>query len=701
MVEQNLIGHTLGNYEIVEEIGKGGMGVVYKAVQPSLQRFVAIKVLRPPLTFDDQFVQRFQREALAAGHLRNPHIVTVLDVGQEHGLHYIVMEFLQGRTLGALIRQEWGAGHALTLPRVATIVDQIASALDDAHQHGLVHRDVKPANIFVDDRDRVTLTDFGIAKAAAETERLTQTGVSIGTPEYMSPEQARGEEVDHRSDVYALGIVVYQMLTGRVPFQATTPLAVLYKQIHEPLPALSSVRPGLPLSLDRVLDQALAKEPEERYGSAGALAEAFNGATRRAVANVDAQDTAPDVVAVFDEIDPGLEEPDRRRVWPWVLAAVVTAVLGVVLLALWIGPGNTRRTPTPLALASPPAAATEEQSVVTAQPSPTVTLAPTSTPPSPTDTAEATTAPVETPTPTETPSGPALGDTWTRRTDGMVMVFAPAGEFMMGHTDADIEAMVAECGQDCKPDHFVDELPAHRVEMDGFWIDQTEVTNAQYAAFLDDRGNLDEGGATWLDSQARGRLIVEEGGAFRPIEDFADHPVALVTWYGAAAYCKWVGGRLPTEAEWEYAARGPRGFLFPWGNAFDCHACNLDDEAKRNAYVVPGGVGCDGYDRTAPVGSFPAGKSWCGALDMIGNVWEWVADWYDADYYSVSPLRNPRGPDSGPARELSDGRTGPVKAQRGGSWYTKSYMSHTARRGWHLPFESAGSVGFRCAADLE
>ena len=698
MAEPNLIGQTLGRYQIVEEIGKGGMGVVYKAVQPALQRYVAIKVLRPPLTFDDQFVQRFQREALAAGHLRNPHIVTVLDVGEERGLHYIVMEHLQGHTLGALIRQEWGKGQPLELSRVATIVEQIAGALDDAHQHGLVHRDVKPANIFVDDRDRVTLTDFGIAKAAAEAERLTQTGMSIGTPEYMSPEQARGEEVDHRSDVYALGIVVYQMLTGRVPFQATTPLAVLYKQSHEPLPPLSSVRPGLPLALDRVMAQALAKDPEERYGSAGALAGALSEATQSAADIVGVQETDPDVVAVSDEIEAGLEEePDRRRVLPWILAALVVVVLGAVLLAWWIGPGQVKGTPTSLALASPSAAATEEPLAETDQPSPTVTLAPTRTIPPETDTP----APTETPTPTETPSGPSLGDTWTRSADGMVMVYAPAGEFVMGHTDEDIEAIVAECGEDCQPDHFIDEQPPHRVQMDGFWLDQTEVSNAQFAGFLAEMGNQTEGGVTWLDVQAKGRLIVQEGGTYRPKKDYADHPVVEVSWYGAEAYCEWAGGRLPTEAEWEYAARGPQGFLFSWGDEFDCLAGNLDDETEVTAYVVPGGVGCDGYERTAPVGQFPAGESWCGALDMIGNVWEWVADWYDTGYYSASPLRNPQGPDSGPARELSDGRTGPVKLQRGGSWYTKSYFSHTARRGWHLPFESAASVGFRCAVDSE
>ncbi|MFC2046218.1 formylglycine-generating enzyme family protein, partial [Chloroflexota bacterium] len=265
----------------------------------------------------------------------------------------------------------------------------------------------------------------------------------------------------------------------------------------------------------------------------------------------------------------------------------------------------------------------------------------------------------------------------------------------------DIEAIVAECGAGCEPDHFADEQPPHEVQVDGFWIDETEVTNAQFAVFLNDMGSQMEEGVTWLDLPDEDGLIVQAGGALRPKAGYENHPVVEVSWYGAVAYCEWAGGRLPTEAEWEYAARGPRGTLFSWGDEFDCLSGNLDDETVETAYVVPGGEGCDGYERTAPVGQFPAGASWCRALDMTGNVWEWVADWYDPGYYSVSPSRNPQGPDSGPIRELTDGRTGSAKVQRGGSWYTKSYAAHTARRGWHLPGETAASVGFRCARDSD
>lgn len=213
-----LIGRTLGNYQILEEIGRGGMAIVYKAVQPSLQRHVAIKVLPPQFTFDTIFVQRFQREAVAAGRLKHPNIVTIYDVGEQGGIYYIVMEYLEGVILAELIRQQ----GPLPLQRVAHIAQQVASALDYAHGQGFIHRDIKPGNVIVGPGDHATLTDFGIVKAAEGTT-LTRTGMMIGTPQYMSPEQIQGREIDYRADIYSLGIVCYEMLTGRVPFGGRDP----------------------------------------------------------------------------------------------------------------------------------------------------------------------------------------------------------------------------------------------------------------------------------------------------------------------------------------------------------------------------------------------------------------------------------------------------------------------------------------------
>ncbi|MBN1659568.1 MAG: protein kinase [Anaerolineae bacterium] len=291
--EANLIlpeqrGNTIGEYEIVAEIGRGGMGVVYRGYQASLDRYLAIKVLPPELGFNQAFLERFQREARAVAKLRHPNIVVIHDVGEDRGTNYLVMEFLEGRTLQDVIDQAAAEGP-LSPERAVRIVEQIASALDYAHERGFVHRDVKPANIFVGPTgpggaERATLTDFGIAKAigreagAAEPEALTRAGTLMGTPEYMSPEQAAGEEIDHRADLYALGVVVYEIFTGRAPFQAPTPHAVLHQIIYEPPPQPCTLNPAISPEIEAVILKAIAKRPEERFQSGAELAQALHAA---------------------------------------------------------------------------------------------------------------------------------------------------------------------------------------------------------------------------------------------------------------------------------------------------------------------------------------------------------------------------------------------------------------------------------------
>jgi hypothetical protein len=274
-VIDNLVGTQLGKYEIQAEIGRGGMGLVYQGYDHLLDRQVAIKVLAPHLVWEPGFVERFLREARSAARLKHASIVTIFDVGQQDNRYYIVMEYLEGLTLADLIRQR----GALPLDEIASITRQVAGALDYAHHYGLVHRDVKPGNVVIDPSGRATLTDFGVARAGQET-RLTTTGALIGTPQYMSPEQAQGDEVGHEADIYSLGVVVYEMLAGRTPFDATTPHAVLHQLIYDPPPSLSTVRPDLPSQLDSVLDTALAKQPTARYQSAGAFATALEGVLR-------------------------------------------------------------------------------------------------------------------------------------------------------------------------------------------------------------------------------------------------------------------------------------------------------------------------------------------------------------------------------------------------------------------------------------
>jgi serine/threonine protein kinase len=270
-----LIGQHLGRYLVQEEIGRGGMARVYRAFDTSLKRTVALKVMAPHLALDPEFERRFEREAITVANLRHPNIVTVYDIGEANGLRYIAMEYVRGRTLHAIIRERGALGLAIAI----SIIAPVADALDHAHAQGAVHRDVKPHNILIDIEGRVLLTDFGIAQAP-DGERLTRTGIFMGTPEYISPEQASAQRVDGRSDLYSLAIVTYEIITGVVPFSGATPQLIM-AHVQSPPPPPSSIAPQEPPELDLVLARALAKRPEQRFGSGAAFVEALRIIARR------------------------------------------------------------------------------------------------------------------------------------------------------------------------------------------------------------------------------------------------------------------------------------------------------------------------------------------------------------------------------------------------------------------------------------
>lgn len=394
----DLEGRQLGNYQILEEIGRGGMAVVYRAYQPSLNRDVAIKVLPPQLSFDQQFVERFQREAKAAARLRHPNIVVIHDVGHYDGIYYIVMEYLEGRTLKQLIEQE----GPLSTERAAAVVGQVAAALDYAHQQGVVHRDVKPANIFVGKGDQVTLTDFGIAKAASDSEQLTRTGMLMGTPEYMAPEQAEGGPVDHRTDLYALGIVLYQMLAGRVPFRSTTPHATLHAVIYEAPPPPQQLNPALSSAVEAVILRAIAKQAGQRFQSGAQLAKAL----RAALASQPIRGpVAPPPVPPVGDRWPAGQPPQRRSPAVWI-ALALAAVLGLLLILfaiLLMGGDKGTTTPFPPTQVVVVATSTLEGSSPLPSLQPSATLEP-----PPTETGEAVESPVvatDSPPPATEPVG--------------------------------------------------------------------------------------------------------------------------------------------------------------------------------------------------------------------------------------------------------------------------------------------------------
>ncbi|MEA2008270.1 MAG: formylglycine-generating enzyme family protein, partial [Chloroflexota bacterium] len=336
---------------------------------------------------------------------------------------------------------------------------------------------------------------------------------------------------------------------------------------------------------------------------------------------------------------PPFSQEQRFPDWVWFISVLLILVIILGMLSQggskWFSLSPTIE-PTSTSV---PATLTTASPVLTAEPtemlSPTVTLT----------------------QPPDTPQLEAsLGSTWSRTIDNALMVYVPAGEFNMGSTKG---------GRD--------EFPVHTVALDSFWIDMHEITNAQFAAFLNEVGNQTEGNHTWLALYSNDTLIQEIDGKFQPKSGYADHPVVDVSWYGARAYAEWVGGRLPTEAEWEYAARGPENLVYPWGD--------WDPTCQLAQYA-----GCSGD--TLLTGSWPNGASWVGAMDMAGNVEEWVADWYDEDFYQSSPRENPTGPTPMNFRVL-----------RGGSFGNIARNLRCAFRDKNYAYYRSGFVGFRVVID--
>ncbi|MCK6538589.1 MAG: protein kinase [Anaerolineales bacterium] len=274
-MEQLQPGQMLGPYRIINQIGQGGMATVYKAYQASMDRNVAIKVLPGQLAESREFTQRFQQEAHIIAKLEHPHILPVFDYGESEGVTYLVMRYLDAGTL----RDKMENGRPLPLDEIDRLFTQLADALGYAHSFGIVHRDLKPSNALIDAQGNLFLTDFGIAKMLeSASPRLTQTDAIMGTPAYISPEQAQAAKVDQRSDIYSLGIILYEMVTGRVPFVAETPLAVILKHVSDPLPPPSTLKPDIPEVIERVILKALAKHPEDRFATVGEFLAAWKRA---------------------------------------------------------------------------------------------------------------------------------------------------------------------------------------------------------------------------------------------------------------------------------------------------------------------------------------------------------------------------------------------------------------------------------------
>jgi serine/threonine-protein kinase len=259
-------GEQIGEFQLAEKIGQGGMAIVHRAYQSQLDRWVAIKILQATEATGEEFLTRFRREARAIAALRHPNILTVYDYGEENGVAYIVMEYVPGGTLKAQL-----TGDPWEWPDAATLTIPVGQALAYAHSQGIVHRDVKPANILLARPDWPLLADFGLAKLIGRWQRITKPGASMGTPDYLAPEQAIGEDVDHRSDIYGLGVVLYELLTGHLPFEAESPTDRMLWRLYEPPVRPGRINPRIAPALEAIIMRALARQPEDRYPTMDAL----------------------------------------------------------------------------------------------------------------------------------------------------------------------------------------------------------------------------------------------------------------------------------------------------------------------------------------------------------------------------------------------------------------------------------------------
>ena len=617
-----------GRYEVIREIGRGGMGTVYLASDPRFDRQVAVKVLPAALLQDPAFRERFDREARILGRLEHPAIVPVHDYGEDHASPYLVMRLMTGGTL----RDRLETGPLLPAEAVA-ILQRICAALESAHSSGVIHRDLKPPNILFDGQGLAYLADFGVARLIESSHTVT----AIGTPRYFSPEQAHGLPVDARTDVYQMGVVLFEMLTGQVPFDADTPASLLFKHAYDPIPSARVFNPRLSVKADAVIAKAMAKDPSMRYASAAALGSA-------AVNVVGAEKSQPPQMDPTDYYQPfDIRRPEAEAEKPQAARVYEPPPQAEKLQAARVH--------------EPPPQAEKPQAARVQEPPPQVAARARLSLPW---------AQLRRPAAALVGLGLVVAVIWVvvravagggglpaRPKDGDIrsfalpaggsaeMVYVSAGEFNMG----------SESGAN-------DERPVHMVFLDAYYIDRTEVTNAQYGACVG-------AGACSPPDQHQSRIRDSYYGN----RSFDNHPVIYVNWEDARFYCAWAGKQLPTDAQWEKAARGTDNPTYPWGEGIRCDRANY--------------AGCTGD--TQAVGSYPSGASPYGVLDMAGNVQEWVADFYQSRYYEGSPASNPPGP-----------ATGTYRVTRGGSLTSNEYDLRVADRSYVYPHYHLFNTGFRC-----
>lgn len=636
-----MLGRTIGNYEVVSQFGEGGMGELYLGRHTRLAREVIIKTIRTE-DFSPRQVEhlrdRLEREAFVQSQLDHPNIVRVYDFIASGDTTCIVMEYVPGRDLRKMISRETGP---IPASRAIRLFKQVLAAVDHAHHfiyqdksgqrhQGIIHRDLKPANILVTPEDVVKVTDFGIVKVRG-VKGGTQMGFNPGTPEYMSPEQARGRELDQRSDIYSLGVVFYEMLTGHVPFEdegngASSDYEIRRGHIELPVPSFSKYYPGVSPELEKITLKALEKSPDDRYQTAQDFLEVLEEFEQTGFARLTGRIPSGRRTVVYTDRNTGRQN----------LAEAPTVGVGETIIT---DPDQPFTNNTPFndypknapPTARPPISEPRPRAIQFKEPAPAKSKTPLVV-----GAAFVALLTIGVAYWLITNSGGAI-DPNPDPGVPVGMVSIPGGEFMMGRED----------GNDY-------EKPVHPVKVATFLLDETEVTNEQYQQFID---------ATRRQSPSHWK-----NGRYADGE--ATRPVVNVSWDDANAFAKWAGKRLPTEEEWEYAARGADGRLYPYGNQWKPQYSNAAE---------------DNYGSARPVKSYPEGRSPFGVYDMAGNVLEWTAS--EFKLYPGSKL---------PPNDPNSGR----KVLRGGAFNAEAQYQTATDRFFYPPSTKTDFIGFRCAKDI-